>query len=155
MPLYEYYCRRCDGIFEYFRPMRDAALPAPCPQCHGEGQRIMSTFNAFTVRDGYPRRLPDKGTYWHLGREVKTLAKRMRHYEHPELAEPEPQPKPSKGELEEKQERERAEKEEARYLDKWGMQKVGERLIVPSPKQRRPPKSRTILTPQGRAESKD
>jgi len=155
MPLYEYYCRHCDGVFEYFRPMRDASLPAPCPQCHRDAERIMSSFNAFTMRDGYPRRLPDKGTYWHLGREVKKLATRMRHYEHPELAEPKPQPKPTKGDLEEKEERERAEKEEARYLEKWGMEKVGDRLIVPSPKQRRRPKFRTILTPEGRAEAKD
>jgi len=38
----------------------------------------MSSFMAFTYRDGYPRRIPDKGTYWHLGKEVKTLPKRMR-----------------------------------------------------------------------------
>jgi hypothetical protein len=49
----------------------------------------MSSFMAFTYRDGYPRRIPDKGTYWHLGKEVKTLPKRMRHHEYPELAKPE------------------------------------------------------------------
>ncbi len=29
MPLYEYYCEPCDGIFEAIRPMREASLPVP------------------------------------------------------------------------------------------------------------------------------
>jgi len=79
----------------------------------------------------------------------------MRHYEHPELAEPEPQPMPTKGELKEKEERKRAAEEEKRYLDRWGMEKVGDRLLLPAPKQRRKTGGRTIITPQGRAESQD
>lgn len=78
MPLYEYYCQHCDGVFEALRPIGEAAVPAPCPGCQREGQRVMSSFTAFTYRDGYPRCIPDKGTYWHLGKEVKTLPKRMR-----------------------------------------------------------------------------
>ncbi len=78
MPLYEYYCQHCDGVFEALRPIAEAVLPVPCPVCQRDGQRIMSSFTAFTYRDGYPRRIPDKGTYWHLGKEVKTLPKRMR-----------------------------------------------------------------------------
>ena len=77
MPLYEYYCQHCDGVFEALRPIAEAVLPVPCPVCQRDGQRIMSSFTAFTYRDGYPRRIPDKGTYWHLGKEVKTLPKRM------------------------------------------------------------------------------
>jgi hypothetical protein len=55
----------------------------------------MSSFMALTYRDGYPRRIPDKGTYWHLGKEVKTLPKRMQHQQHPE---PKPAKRPPKGE---------------------------------------------------------
>ncbi len=77
MPLYEYYCQHCNGVFEVLRPISEAALPAPCPACQRDGQRIMSSFMALTYRDGYPRRIPDKGTYWHLGKEVKALPKRM------------------------------------------------------------------------------
>ena len=58
---------------------------------------MMSTFAAFTMRDGYPRRIPDKGTYWHMGKEVKQRAKRMKGFEHPELAKPKPTPRPSRG----------------------------------------------------------
>ena len=98
MPLYEYYCQHCNGVFEALRPISEAALPAPCPACQRDGQRIMSSFMALTYRDGYPRRIPDKGTYWHLGKEVKALPKRMQHHQHPELAEPKPAKRPTKGE---------------------------------------------------------
>ena len=54
--------------------MREASLPMPCPECNRDAARIMSSFNAFVFRDGYPRRIPDKGTYWHLGQEVKKRA---------------------------------------------------------------------------------
>ncbi len=99
MPLYEYYCQHCHGVYEALRPMQEASLPLSCPRCQRDGRRIMSPFQAFTLRDGYPRRLPDKGTYWHLDKEVKTLPKRMRWYEHPETAEPRPRPRPAKGEV--------------------------------------------------------
>jgi len=94
VPLYEYYCQHCNGVFEALRPMGEAALPAPCPACQRDGQRIMSSFMALTYRDGYPRRIPDKGTYWHLGKEVKALPKRMQRQQHPELAEPKPARRP-------------------------------------------------------------
>lgn len=86
MPLYEYYCESCDGVFELIRAMRHSTDPADCPECSGPCQRIMSEFSAFTMRDGYPRRVPDKGTYWHLGKEVKTLPNSLPHGQHPELA---------------------------------------------------------------------
>ncbi len=125
MPLYEYYCQHCDGVFEALRPIREAALPVPCPVCHRDGQRIMSSFMALTYRNGYPRRIPDKGTYWHLGKEVKTLPKRMRHYEHPELAEPKPVKRPAKGERGEQKERAVEESKQKRYRKKWAVSDRG------------------------------
>lgn len=119
MPLYEYYCQHCDGVFEALRPIGEAALPVPCPACQREGQRVMSSFTAFTYRDGYPRRIPDKGTYWHLGKEVKTLPKRMRHHQHPELAEPKPVKRSSKGERAEREGRMVEEGTERKYRKKW------------------------------------
>src|SRR3990172_6724235 len=72
MPLYEYYCKSCDGVFETIRQIAQASSPAPCPVCSKKAQRIPPTsFNAFTMRDGYPRRIPDRGTYWHLGKKSK------------------------------------------------------------------------------------
>ena len=125
MPLYEYYCEPCHGVFEAYRQMREASDPVPCPECDGEGQRIMSTFSAFTMRDGYPRKIPDKGTYWHMGKEVKKRAKRMKHWTHPELAQPKPKPRPLKGERTASTEKLLEDTKTARYRDRWGIDKMG------------------------------
>ena len=106
MPIYEYYCQHCDGVFEQLRSMREASEAYPCPVCDRDGQRIMPTsFSAFTFRDGYPRRIPDRGTYWHFDKEVKTMnTGGVPANEHPELYKPEPKPTPSKGDRADKSE---------------------------------------------------
>jgi putative FmdB family regulatory protein len=59
MPLYEYYCERCDKVFEALRPLRESELPAPCPDCGRDGERIMPTsFSAMSWNKGYPQRVP-------------------------------------------------------------------------------------------------
>lgn len=111
MPVYEYYCQHCDGVFEALRSIRESSEPAPCPVCDREGGRIMPTsFSAFTFREGYPRRIPDKGTYWHLGKEVKQpVSGPVRPNEHPEINKPVPPPKKLKGDVEVERERGRIE----------------------------------------------
>ncbi len=125
MPLYEYYCGRCDGIFEALRPMRQSSDPAPCPECERDGGRIMPTsFNAFTFREGYPRRLPDKGTYWHMGKEVKKkISGPFRPFEHPEINKPKPKPKPrpSKGDVQVAREKANLRTKELRKMAKSGV----------------------------------
>jgi putative FmdB family regulatory protein len=65
MPLYEYYCADCHGVFELLRPVREASNPQPCPECDAESRRLMpKDFAAFVVREGLPRRVPDTGKYW-------------------------------------------------------------------------------------------
>ena len=129
MPLYEYYCEPCDGIFESIRPMREASLPVPCPECNQDAPRIMSSFAAFTFRDGYPRRLPDRGTFWHMGKEVKHRAKRMRWYDHPEVTPPKPKPRPKKGEVAAKREQAADRGKDLRYRDRWGVDARGFRTV--------------------------
>jgi putative FmdB family regulatory protein len=141
VPLYEYYCRRCDGGFEALRPMREADLPALCPQCGHEGQRIMSGFSAFTMREGYPRRLPDKGSYWHLGKEVKSLTRRTRGHERPGSAEPEPAAKPAKAERSAQRDRRAASVSDLRYRDRWGVDRDG----LPLPKTKKLRRRRRTL----------
>jgi putative FmdB family regulatory protein len=117
MPLYEYYCKHCDGIFESIRQMSEASSPAPCPVCTKKAQRVPpSSFAARTMREGYPRAIPDRGTYWHLGKEVKSrISGQTRMNEHPELAKPQPRKTLSKGEKEIQRERAHHEaKDEAR-----------------------------------------
>ena len=101
MPIYEYYCEHCDGIFEALRPMREASDPVPCPLCSRDGQRVMPTsFSAFTYRDGYPRAIPDRNTYYHLGTEVKRpISGPVRPNEHPDLKYEDDEPAKTKGDL--------------------------------------------------------
>src|SRR3954470_19468561 len=103
MPLYEYYCESCNGVFEQLRSMRESSEPSSCPLCDRDSQRIMPTsFQAYIFRDGMPRKIPDRGTYWHWGgQEVKTMIDRaMPPNEHPELYHPDPGPTPTRGDRE-------------------------------------------------------
>jgi putative FmdB family regulatory protein len=124
MPLYEYYCNHCDGVFETLKPMREASEPVPCPVCDRDAKRIMPTsFSAFTFRDGYPRRIPDKGTYWHLGKEVKTMnTGGVPANEHPELYKPTPPPTLTRGDKEDKREVDQLKQRSLRRLRDSGIQ---------------------------------
>lgn len=102
MPLYEYFCQSCNGVFEELHPIREATDPVPCPQCFKDAGRIMPTsFSAFTFRDGYPRRIPDDGKFYHLGKKVSRMITSARPNEHPEINKPEPKKVRSTGEKEE------------------------------------------------------
>lgn len=43
MPVYEYRCLTCDGVFEERRAI-DAADPVQCPGGHAEVKRLLSRF---------------------------------------------------------------------------------------------------------------
>ncbi len=90
MPLYEYYCQDCDGVFELLRPARESSLEQPCPVCDEDAKRVVSTeWSAFIFREGLPRRLPDDGSYRHLGKKVsKPLTGAVQPGRHPELHPP-------------------------------------------------------------------
>ena len=129
MPVYEFFCKHCDGVFEAIKQISQASDPAPCPACAKKAQRIPPTsFSAFTMREGYPRAIPDRGTYYHLGKEVKKpITGPSRMNEHPELSKPRPKPRKSKGELEiARDKRQIAAKEDARRRAA-GMPKVIDR----------------------------
>ncbi len=130
MPLYEYFCDPCDGIFEALRPIREASDPVACPVCDRDGRRIMPTsFTAFTFRDGYPRKLPDKGTYWHLGKEVKRrVTGGMRPNEHPEINKPRPPRRKSKGEISVEKEKAQLRIKEGKKMLSSGVRPSGRHL---------------------------
>jgi putative FmdB family regulatory protein len=102
MPLYEYYCRDCNGVFELLRPAREAAKAQPCPECDEDSERIMSReWAAFIFRDGYPRRIPDDGSFWHLGKKVsRPIDGPSDGYTHPDLKQPDDAPQPTVEDLE-------------------------------------------------------
>lgn len=59
MPLYEYYCEKCDNVFESLRSIAESDNPAPCPKCNNQAKRIMpTTFASRSFRDGWARRVP-------------------------------------------------------------------------------------------------
>lgn len=123
MPLYEYFCSRCDGVFEALRPMSASADSVPCIQCDRDSERIMpSSFAAFTLREGYPRNLPDRGTYWHMGKEVKKrISGAFRPFEHPELNKPAPKARPSKGDMQVAREKATLRAKETRKMQDSGV----------------------------------
>jgi putative FmdB family regulatory protein len=97
MPLYEYYCADCNGVFELLRPAKQASMDQPCPQCDEDAKRIVSReFAMFTYRDGYPRRIPDDGSFYHFGKRVSApISGPSDGFSHPELTPPEPEERPS------------------------------------------------------------
>jgi putative FmdB family regulatory protein len=52
MPVYEYYCKRCQQRFELLRPVSRMDDPAACPEGHAGATRVLSTFAAFSQGDG-------------------------------------------------------------------------------------------------------
>ena len=101
VPLYEYYCSDCNGVFELLRPASQSAGQQPCPECDREAKRLMPRdFATFTMRDGLPRRIPDRGTYWHMGQEVSSPVDRPAFaWEHPEIHKEAPVTAPSSEEV--------------------------------------------------------
>ena len=126
MPVYEYFCKSCDGVFEAIRPIAKASDPSPCPVCAKKAPRMPpSSFSAFTMREGYPRAIPDRGTYWHLGKEVKRpVSGPTRMNEHPEINKPQPRQRKSKGELEISTERKRLAAKERSQKRKDGVPEI-------------------------------
>ena len=53
MPVYEYYCARCQRTFDLMRPMSRRDEEANCPQCGDGGQRQLSTFGFKDGRYGH------------------------------------------------------------------------------------------------------
>ena len=102
MPLYEYFCADCNGVFELLRPARQATIDQPCPECDADAKRIMSKeFATFVYRDGYARRIPDDGSYYHMGQKVRrAMTSSGDGYTHPELAEKKGAPKPELDDIE-------------------------------------------------------
>jgi putative FmdB family regulatory protein len=55
MPLYEYFCPSCQGVFETLRPAKEADAPVACPSCqHASSQRILSLFADSVKTNGDP-----------------------------------------------------------------------------------------------------
>lgn len=49
MPVYEYYCRRCESKFEKLRPVSASEQAAECPAGHPGAARTLSLFATFSA----------------------------------------------------------------------------------------------------------
>lgn len=48
MPIYEYYCKKCEDIFEELRSASDTSI-VKCPECKKKAKRIMSACNGVVI----------------------------------------------------------------------------------------------------------
>ena len=59
MPLYEYYCDKCESVFEALKSVSASDQPAKCPSCGRDADRIMPTSFASMARtQGWKQRVP-------------------------------------------------------------------------------------------------
>ena len=59
MPLYEYYCEKCDKVFEALGLISASDAPARCARCGAVAARIMPTTVAtMSHRQGWAQRVP-------------------------------------------------------------------------------------------------
>lgn len=59
MPIYEYYCEKCDKVFESLQSIARSDEPVPCPDCGRKADRIMpTTFATMSRRKGLRERVP-------------------------------------------------------------------------------------------------
>jgi putative FmdB family regulatory protein len=50
MPVYDYFCAKCDEEFSQLQPMARCSEPTPCPQCDHSAARIISAPRLNTMR---------------------------------------------------------------------------------------------------------
>ncbi len=64
MPVYEYWCEKCDKEFEQMRPISQSAEPVGCPTCGTASQKLPSVFAS---KENYTIKVPRSAAY--RGRE--------------------------------------------------------------------------------------
>jgi putative FmdB family regulatory protein len=60
MPIYQYYCEKCEKEFELKRLMADIDKPAPCPKCKKEGTKLVTAFSSMV---GLHLKTPSKAIF--------------------------------------------------------------------------------------------
>ena len=76
MPLYEYYCDKCEKVFEALRSVQASDQQVKCPKCGADSDRIMPTSFATMVRkDGWKQRAPFHHSLVRTEPSKKTIAR--------------------------------------------------------------------------------
>jgi putative FmdB family regulatory protein len=60
MPIYQYYCEKCEREFELKRLMAEIDKPAPCPKCKKAGTRLVTAFSSMV---GLHLKTPSKAIF--------------------------------------------------------------------------------------------
>ena len=60
MPIYQYYCEKCEKEFELKRLMAEIDKPALCPKCKREGTRLVTAFSSMV---GLHLKTPSKAIF--------------------------------------------------------------------------------------------
>ena len=76
MPIYEYYCPKCDLKFEVLKGVEERES-SPCPSCSQEAKRLFSTFsfyffNPLTVDgEGFTSKVVSNEQYKEMNRQIR------------------------------------------------------------------------------------
>ena len=67
MPVYEYYCARCNSEFELRLLLSEFNRPQLCPKCHSSARRLISSFSTknagnIEIAEKAFRKYPTKGS---------------------------------------------------------------------------------------------
>lgn len=73
MPIYEYYCSKCDKEFQLKRLIAELKAPAHCPKCGEEGSRLVT---AFSSKVGLHLKTPSNSVYRENSAQKNTKAKK-------------------------------------------------------------------------------
>jgi putative FmdB family regulatory protein len=60
MPIYEYWCAKCEKEFEQMRPISQSGEPASCPTCGTSSQKLPSVFAS---KENYTIKVPKGNAY--------------------------------------------------------------------------------------------
>ncbi len=82
MPVYEYYCPKCEAVFELRRSISEMNNPAPCPKCGTQGKKLVSEFGS---KVGFYVRAPSQPAFRKMPEEASPS---------PNVASAAPKPKP-------------------------------------------------------------
>lgn len=75
MPIYEFYCKKCNAIDEVVRSMSEASTPYDCPDCGSVTSRRYTVPNVQTEGEQIPYLHPAFGTIM-TDRQAKAEAKK-------------------------------------------------------------------------------
>jgi putative FmdB family regulatory protein len=60
VPVYEYFCPKCQAEFQLMRPFSQVNEPAFCPKCGGRGEKLVSVFAS---KADYTVKVPSKDAF--------------------------------------------------------------------------------------------